>query len=278
MPAGRRLRPRSRSARTAPSSSASVPRGRAVKRSQCLRLPRRAPGRMSVPTGSPRATSSSTSLRRPRHSTVAAPERPAASAAWSFVCMPPRPNAVPGPPARARISSRERLDDAEQRRRRLACDGRALVEPLHVGAGSRAGRRRRGRRSSPRGCRCRRSGSPRSRPCRSRSRSARRRGRAASSRCVVRSGSARGPGGPGASRAPAPRGARSARSGAGRSRRARSARPKRRPASPGSCARCASSRARGSRTRSRPTRRARRASRRRTARRSGARASRSAGR
>ena len=82
-----------------------MPRGRAVKASQCLRLAMRAPGRISVPTGSPAATFSSTSWRRPLHSTVAAPERPAEAAAWSFVAMPPRPKALPGPPARLRSSS-----------------------------------------------------------------------------------------------------------------------------------------------------------------------------
>jgi hypothetical protein len=96
-PAGSRLLPPVETARAAPASITRAPRVRLVKASQCLRLARRVPARKMVPTARPSATRSSTSRRRPLHSTVAAPPRAAARAASSLVVMPPRPKALADP-------------------------------------------------------------------------------------------------------------------------------------------------------------------------------------
>ena len=104
MPAGSRLLPRSTSAFTAPSSTTSSPRDRAVKASQCLRLASRLRVGNSVPTGSPAATRSSAFRVSPLQSTVEAPQRAALRAAESLVIMPPRPK-VRTDPLAARSTS-----------------------------------------------------------------------------------------------------------------------------------------------------------------------------
>ena len=98
----------------------------------CARASDVRPARERVPIASPAASRVSTSRSRPQAMTVDAPERAARFAASTLVSMPPRPSALPAPPAIASSAGSPARARAHERRRRIAPRiGR--VEALLVG-------------------------------------------------------------------------------------------------------------------------------------------------
>ena len=192
-PAGSRLARRSRSARTAPASSTSAPRGFSVNSDPVLARGELVLGRAhqgaDVVAGQIRR---STSRRRPSAITVGTPKRAAARAASSFERMPP----VGAPsPRRRRARARAAITSFDLGDPRGAAGARiAVAQPVDVGAAGSRGRRRRCSPPARRAGRCRRSTQllGRDRVVLVDERHRRRR-RAAAPACGARSGSARGP-------------------------------------------------------------------------------------